>query len=49
MGISDKDKRKDFRWTPNGYVSVIYSKSDIDFKGTHCIRVAQFSVFFISL
>lgn len=43
IGMVVKGHFRDFRWTPDGYVSVIYSKSDINFKGPQCIRVSQFS------
>ncbi len=43
VGMVVKGHSRDFRRTPDGFVSVIYTKSDIDFKRAQCIRVSQFS------
>jgi V8-like Glu-specific endopeptidase len=42
IGILVRGYEKDFRWTGNGWISVIYPNQDIQSKSPQCTRVSEF-------
>lgn len=42
IGIVVNGDSRDFRWTGNGWVSVIYPNPEFDSPGSKCVRVSQF-------